>query len=141
MNSIILYYSYTGHTKKMAEKLARTQDATLVEIQTKKRIGKLKAYVVECLRARMRKRAVIQPVTQDLSGYDLITLAAPVWAGFPAPAFNAMVDLLPKNKNIQVIFLSAHGSGATSKSEDGTRHMIRQKGCKVLAYKVLKQAG
>jgi flavodoxin len=135
MKSIILYYSYSGSTRKVAEKLARTQSAELLEIKTKKQKSKFAAYLVECPRARMRKCAAIQPVTQDLKGYDLITLAAPVWAGYPAPAFNSMVKLLPPNANVQVILVSASGSGATKKSEEGTRRQIKKQGCKVLAYK------
>lgn len=139
MKSIILYYSYNGHTKKVAEKLARTQGADLVEIQTVQQKGNFMTYLVDCPRAMMRKGAEIEPVTQDLSAYDLITLAAPVWASYPAPAFNAMVKLLPKQKNVQVILVSASGSGATKKSEIGTKHLIKDKGCKVIAYKDVKQ--
>ena len=139
MKSIVLYYSYSGHTKKAAEKLARTQSAELVEIQTKTHKSKFLTYLVDCPRAMMRKASPIEPITQDLSGYDMITLAAPVWAGRPAPAFNSMVKLLPKNKNVQVILVSAGGPGATKKSEKGTRHLIKEQGCKVLAYKDVKQ--
>ncbi len=138
MNSIVLYYSYSGHTKKVAQKLARTQGAELVEIQTRKRKNIVTTFLADCPRALFRKRVPILPVTQDLNGYDLITLAAPVWAGKPAPAFNAMVDLLPKGKNVQVILTS--GSGESKKSEDGTRRLIKDKGCKVLAYKDIKQS-
>jgi flavodoxin len=138
MKSIVLYYSYYGHTKKVAQKMARTQGAELVEVQTHRRPPSLKVWLVECPRAMMRKRAAIKPVTQDLNAYELITLAAPVWAGKPAPAFNAMVDLLPKGKNVQVILVS--GGGNTKKSEEGTRKLIKNKGCKVLAYKDVKQS-
>lgn len=140
MKSIILYYSYNGHTKKWAEKLARShQGAELVEVQTKKRLGKFLTYLVECPRAMMRRCAAIKPVTQDLAGYDLITLAAPVWASYPAPAFNAMVQLLPKGKNVQVIMVSAGGPGATKKSEKNTKNLIRHRGCRVVSYKDVKQ--
>jgi len=139
MNSIVLYYSYNGHTRKVAEKLARTQGAELVEVATQRKQNALSAYVVGCPKARMRKSAKIKPVSQDLSEYDFITLASPVWAGFPAPAFNAMVKLLPKGKNVQVVLVSGHGSGATKKSSDGTRKEIMHQGCQVVAYKEFKQ--
>jgi hypothetical protein len=139
MNSIVLYYSYTGHTKKIAEKMAHTQSCELVEIQTQKRRSKLTVFLLECPRARMRKAASIKPIDKDLSGYDMITLAAPVWNSFPAPAFNAMVELLPKDKHVEIILVSGHGSGATAKSEEGTRKMIKKKGCTIVAYKEIKQ--
>ncbi len=139
MKSIVLFYSYKGHTRKVAEKLARTTGGEAVEIHTKKRLNMLKAFLVECPRARLRKYDAIEPISQDLTGYDLITLAAPVWAGFPAPAFNSMIRLLPKNANVQVIMVSSDGSGATKKSEEGTRKLIRQQGCKLLSYKDTRQ--
>ncbi|MCE5343054.1 MAG: hypothetical protein LLF96_05610 [Eubacteriales bacterium] len=139
MKSIVLYYSYQGHTRKVAEKLARTQGAEIVEVHTKRHISKLAAYLVDCPRARMRRCAAIQPVTQNMKGYDLITLLAPVWAGFPAPAFNAMVKLLPEHANVQVILVSGGGTGATKKSEEGTRRLIKKQGCKVLSYKDTRQ--
>ena len=135
MKAIILYYSFSGHTKKAAEKLARSQGAELVEIQTVKPIGKFQAFVWECPRAMMRRAARIQPVTQSLKDYDMITLMAPVWASYPAPAFNAAVKLLPAGKNVQVILVSGGGAGATKRSEAGTKALIKAQGCKLLAYK------
>ena len=140
MNAIVLYYSYNGHTKKVAEKLARSQGAELVEIQTQTRKNKFLTFLIDCPRAMMRKASPLVPITQDLSSYDLITLASPVWASYPTPAFNAMVKLLPKNKNVQVVMVSSSGSGATKKSEHGTKHLIRQQGCKVISYKDIKQS-
>jgi len=139
MKSIVLYYSYGGHTKKAAEKLARSQGAELVEIQTQSDKSKFLLYLVDCPRAMMRKSTAIKPITQDLSSYDLITLASPVWASYPTPAFNAVVKLLPKGKNIQVLMVSASGSGATKKSEDGTKKLIKHQGCRVVSYKDVKQ--
>ncbi|HNW85970.1 MAG TPA: NAD(P)H-dependent oxidoreductase [Candidatus Limiplasma sp.] len=139
MNAIVLYYSYNGHTKKVAEKFARSQGAELVEVQTQTRKSKFLTYLVDCPRAMMRKSSAIEPLTQDLSAYDLITLASPVWASYPTPAFNSMVKLLPKNKNVQVLMVSASGSGATKKSEHGTKALIKHQGCKVISYKDVKQ--
>ena len=139
MKSIILYYSYNGHTKKVAEKLAKAQGAELVEVKTQTEKGKFLIFLVDCPRARMRKSVAIEPITQDLSGYDLITVASPVWAGFPSPVFNAVVKLLPKGKNVQVVMVSASGSGATSKSEEGTKKMMRHLGLRVVGYKDVKQ--
>lgn len=136
MKAIILYYSYKGHTKKVAEKLARAQGAELVEIHTKKRKNMLMTFLVDCPRARMRKISAIEPITQDLSSYELITLAAPIWNSYPAPAFNAMVGLLPKGKNIEVIMVSSGGD--TKKVEEGTRKLIKKQGCTVVAYKDIR---
>ena len=138
MKSIILYYSRSGHTKKLAEKMARTQGADLVELQPENPKGKLFTYLIDCPRSMMRKSTKIKPIQQDLSTYDLITIASPVWASYPTPVFNAAVKLLPKGKNVQLIMVSSGGSGATKRSEHGTRELIRNAGCKVVDYKESK---
>lgn len=138
MKSIIMYYSYRGHTKKVAEKMAHTLESDLLEVQTPKRKNIISTFFVDCPRARMRKSTTIKPIESALDAYDLITLAVPVWAGFPAPAFNAMVNLLPSHKNIQLVFVSSSGTGATKKSEEGTRKLIKKHGCSVVDYKEIR---
>ena len=124
MKSIVLYYSYGGHTKKVAEKLARTQGADTEAIQTLKHHGKLYTYLVDCPRA--------------LRGQGT-PLAAPVWASNPAPAFNEAVRQLPKGKNVQVVLVSAGGEGATRRNAEAIRKRIRHQGCTVVSYKDVKQ--
>ena len=139
MNTVVLYYSYGGHTKKVAEKLARTQGAELVEIKTKVRRPLPLLFVYDCALALMHKTTAIEPIAQDLSGYDMITLASPVWASNPAPAFNAVVKLLPKGKNVQVVLVSGGGPGSAKRSEKATKHRIKDQGCRLVAYKEVKQ--
>ena len=137
MKSIVLYYSYTGNTKKVAEKLAKTQGADLVEIKTVKRKGRFLTYLVDCPRAMRHKSVPIQPLAVNLSDYEMITMASPIWASNPAPAFNAAVKLLPKGKHIQVVMVSA--SGSSKKCEPEIRKMIHHQGCSMVGYKNVKQ--
>lgn len=82
----------------------------------------------------MRRKIVsIQPFDIDLNDYDQIIIGCSVWAGYPAPAFNAIVQRLPAGKRIEV-FLCSGGSG-TQKSESGTKALIEQKGCTVVSYR------
>lgn len=138
MKSVILYYSYTGHTKKWAEKMARTTGADLVEIQPENPKSKFLTFLVDCPRSMMRKASPIKPIAQDLKAYDLITIASPVWASYPTPTFNGILKMLPKGKNVQLIFMSGGGNGSTKRSEHGTRELVRQAGCKVVDYKEVK---
>ena len=137
MKTIVLYYSYSGHTKKVAEKLARTQGAELVEIKTKVRRPMPLLFVYDCALALMHKTTAIEPIQQDLSAYDMITLASPVWASNPTPAFNAALKLVPKGKKLQVVLVS--GSGSTKRSIVATKHRIKDQGCKLMSYEDVKQ--
>jgi len=80
-----------------------------------------------------RKTVAIQPLNIDLNRYDRIIIGCPVWAGYPAPAFNTIVECLPAGKEVE-IFLCSGGSG-TQKSEQGTRALVEKKGCTVVSYR------
>jgi flavodoxin len=44
MSKLIVYYSYSGHTKAVAESLAAEEAADILEIKDLKRRGKFRAY-------------------------------------------------------------------------------------------------
>ncbi|HML48788.1 MAG TPA: hypothetical protein PKE04_18760, partial [Clostridia bacterium] len=81
----------------------------------------------------------IKPLQTNLDEYDRLIIGCPVWGGFPAPAFNAIVEKLPKGKAVEVFLCS--GGGETSKSQEGTKRLIESKGCKVLSYRDVRTGG
>lgn len=136
MKTIILYYSLGGRTKVEAEKLAVQRDAELYAIEEVKRRNVLNAIIPGCFHARSRKSTEIQPLCLDLNEFDRILIGAPIWGGFPAPAFNAVVCLLPENKEVEVFLCS--GGGSSTLSEEGTRHMITERNCTMVEYRDIK---
>ena len=127
MKTLVIFYSYSGHTKAFAEKLAADESTSIVEIKDIKRPGKLKAYTVGCLAAIRGKAWPIQPLDAVLADYDRLILFAPIWASNPPPAFNAMLELLPKGKIVAVKMVSVSGQSkckerldAIIKSKNGT---------------------
>jgi flavodoxin len=130
-NTIVLYYSYTGHTAKLAGTIAENADIDICEMKDKKRPGVLGAFFVGCPKAMQMKPTPIEPLEVDLSTYERIVLLAPVWAGHPAPAALNAFDMLPSGKSVEVYMVSASGqSGAKEKIEA----LIRSKGCELLKY-------
>lgn len=115
MKSIVIYYSYSGNTKKVAEILSEFL-AQRGEVQQIELIGldESKSFFVQAVRALSRKRAQIQPVGLDLSGYDLICLGTPVWAFGSAPAMNTYLDKCFGVENKRVILFTTYGSGTGS---------------------------
>jgi flavodoxin len=111
MKAIIIYYSYSGNTKKVAEVLREylKQKAQVDEAELKAR-DESAAFLGQCKRAFWHKRAVIEPVNTDLSDYDLICLGTPVWAFGPAPAANAYLDKCSGVENKEVILFTTFGS-------------------------------
>ena len=112
MKSVIVYYSYTGTTKKTADILAET-------LSIKGRVDKIalialdesKSFLGQCNRAFRKVRAALTAVNFDLSVYDLICFGTPVWAFGPAPAMNAYLDQCSGVLDKKVILFTTYGSG------------------------------
>ena len=135
MKTAVIYYSYSGHTRKIAEELAAKESADIAEIKDVKRPGKLKAYVSGCFAAMRGKAWPIQPLDTDLSEYDRLILLAPIWAGNPPPAFNAMLEQLPNGKTVAVKMISGSGK---SGCKDRLEAAIKAKDCVFESYEDIK---
>lgn len=136
MKTLVIYYSYTGKSKKAAEGLAIKEAADLVEVKEAKRRSTVNAYVLGSFAAMGRKQAKIVPLKCDFALYDKIILVMPIWAGHPAPAMNNVISLLPPGKEVELVFTSASGSSA--RSTEQTKALIAKKGCTVTKYMDVK---
>ena len=76
--TIVVYYSYTGNTRKRAKELAEAREAELYEIKYEKPPGTVQAYLAGSVAAMRRRPAKTEPITVDLTAYDTIILMAPV---------------------------------------------------------------
>ncbi|HBN09976.1 MAG TPA: hypothetical protein DD435_15490 [Cyanobacteria bacterium UBA8530] len=77
MKTLVLYYSFGGTTRRLAEAIARSVGADLAEIrsavplETREDVSRL---------IEARKKFEILPLEKDPADYDLIFLGSPVWA-------------------------------------------------------------
>lgn len=133
MKTVILYYTFGGATKKEAERLGEVFSAPVVRVREKRGRGVVGAFLPGCPQAIKRKASAIQPLEVKLEEYERIVIGAPVWAAHPAPAFNAIVKLLPAGKEVELFFCSA--GGETEKSKAGTIALIEARGCRMLSYR------
>lgn len=132
MKTVIIYYTFGGSTKKEAERLAVELNVPLCRVKETRERSFLAAFVPGGFLAMHRKPVAIRQLDIDLNDYDRIIIGCPVWAGYPAPAFNAIVERLPAGKEVGIFLCS--GGGGTSKSEQGTKALIEKKGCIVVSY-------
>jgi len=135
MKTLVIYYSYTGNTKRLAQELAKKESADIVEIKDVRRPGKLKAYSLGCFAAMRGKPWPIQPPEVDLAAYDRLILLAPVWAGNPPPAIHAVLRDLPKGKTVSVKMVSASGGSSCRERLEAT---IKAKGCTPEGFEDIK---
>ena len=136
MKTLVIYYSYTGKTKELVGKLAAQNELDILEVKETKRRFAFNAYVFGSLAARGQKQAELQPFDADFSAYDKIILAMPLWAGYPAPAMNNLISLLPSGKDVELLITS--GSGNSSGSAEKTKALVAARGCRVTKYEDIK---
>ena len=137
MKNIVIYYSFGGTCRNEAARIAKEQGgAVLCEVKETKKRSILSAFFNGCPKAMRRKASLIEDLPFQLEDFERIVIIAPIWAGYPAPAFNAIVSLLPQGKEVEVFLCS--GGGEAPKSKIGTMELIEQKKCRLIAYHDIK---
>ncbi|MDR1410282.1 MAG: hypothetical protein LBJ12_08530 [Oscillospiraceae bacterium] len=135
MKTLVLYYSYTGHAKELAEALAAQEAADIMEISDWHRPGKLIAYIKGCPAAAKGRSWAIAPIFPDWSAYERVVLFSPVWAGGAPPAVNAMLEQLPGGKSVEVHMVSASGK---SKCRSRIESAIKMKGSRPASFEDIR---
>ena len=91
IRACVIFYSYSGITRGIAEGISSSTGCDLIEIKTKKPYTSFSAYTTGVLRSRKGAPDPIEQEEIDVSGYDLLIIGTPVWAWNPAPAINSAV--------------------------------------------------
>ena len=109
MKTLVIYYSRSSVTKKIAEVIAKEINADIEEIiDTKKRSGII-GFIKSGYEATYDKLTKIEDIKSNLESYDLIILGTPVWAGKPStPATTFIKKYHTRIKNLAVFI--THGS-------------------------------
>ncbi len=80
MKTLVVYYSRTGNTKKIADELAAALGADVEELRDRiDRSGKM-GYMLAGRDAMRKRRADLEPVSRNPADYDLVVIGGPVWA-------------------------------------------------------------
>ncbi|MEI6297022.1 MAG: NAD(P)H-dependent oxidoreductase [bacterium] len=96
MKNLIIYYSRTGNTRKIAEKIKELTNWEIEEIQENKDRHGILGYFLSGRDATLKKTVEIKTIKNDLTKFDTIIIGTPVWA------FNVSAPIrtfLRENKN------------------------------------------
>lgn len=81
MKSLVVYYSRTGNTRKIAEELANALGCDIEEIiDTKNRSGIL-GFLRSGRDARNRSLTIIKDPVNNPADFDQLVIGTPIWAG------------------------------------------------------------
>lgn len=92
-NKIIVYFSYTGHTKMIAESIQKKLQCDILEIKPEKAYSRDYELVVseEQNNSSSNKTPEIENINIDLSKYDEIIIGTPVWWYTIAPVIRTFL--------------------------------------------------
>ncbi len=91
---LVVYYSYTGHTRMIAESIKQKLKCDILEIKPLKEYSTDYQVVVdeEQNNSSNNKMPEIQDINVDLSKYDEIILGSPVWWYTIAPVIRTFLN-------------------------------------------------
>lgn len=112
MNVLVVYYSRSGNTEKVARSIAEALGADLEPIVDKTSRRGIRGYLRSGFEAATRRLTNIEQPKRDLSKYDLIILGSPVWdASMSSPMRTFLTQHRADLKNV-AFFSTCGGRGA-----------------------------
>jgi flavodoxin len=111
---LVVYYSWSGKTAKVAKALAQSLAADLEEIKDAKRRAGLFAFFRSAVEAAQNKPAFILPPSRNVADYDVVVLGCPVWAHNMASPMRAYIMQQKNNIKQLAVFCTLSGSGGAA---------------------------
>lgn len=112
MKTLVIYYSRSGHTEKLARSIADALDADLEPIVDKTSRRGLLGYLRSGYEAVSKKLAPIDAPKHDLASYDLVVVGTPIWGAMPSSPVRAFLAQQRKDLKAVAFFCTCGGRGA-----------------------------
>ena len=109
--TLVVYYSRSGTTRTVAQRIAAELGCDIEEIiDTKDRSG-ARGWIGAARDARAKNLAVIQEVKKDPSSYDLVVIGTPVWVWTMSAAVRTYLTQSKDRLPAVAFFLTTGGTG------------------------------
>lgn len=129
MKTLILYYSRTGTTKKVAERLASVLGADIENVVDNVNRSGIRGYMISGRDAVKKTLIKINPLTHNISDYDLVIIGTPVWAWTMSAPIKSLITELKDNLKQVAFFCTQGGEG----NQGAISNMIKLSGKEPLA--------
>lgn len=111
MGSMLIYYSRSGNTKNLADKIAHELNCKEIRIMPEKEYGN---YVSACIRATKERYISNKPVfindIPDLSGYDVVLVGYPIWMSKPPTIVSEFMSKCDLDGKVVIPFSTSGGT-------------------------------
>jgi len=116
LKKLVVFYSLEGNTKFIAEAMAETIEADVLELKPVKEISKkgLFRYLHGGKQAVRKEQPQLLPLNKDPQAYDLIILGTPVWAWtLSSPLYSFLCQNKLEHKRIALFCCHGGDKGKT----------------------------
>lgn len=129
MNTMIAYYSHSGHTEKVSKDLAAKIGASLERIEPEHEPSEHG----KSLSSLLTIQAEIKPCKTDLSDVDFLIVATPVWADGPSPYIEKYLSMVTncRGKPFSAVIETKLGGGERTLSR--IRKTLEKKGMRYVS--------
>jgi hypothetical protein len=115
MKNLVLYYSLSGTTRTVATRLAADLDADIEEIRCQQYATGFWGYLKAAYDSGRGNLPPIGPLAHSVAKYELVVIAAPIWAFHPATPARAVLKL-ERERLPRVAFVLTYGGSAAERS-------------------------
>lgn len=122
MSALVLYYSQTGNTQKVATALAERLGADLAEVTCPAYLAWY-GPIAMAWDIFTRSHPRVNIVAPPHSRYGLVVIGGPVWAGRAAPPILAALNALPGEADATAVFVTCRGTSPNSRPEPAVAEM------------------
>jgi flavodoxin len=113
MRILVVYYSLSGTTRKLAEALANASGADIAEIRCPRYGRGISGFLMACYDSVMARLPDIE-TTATMRDYDLVLAGVPVWAGHIATPMRAFLGQ-GRGQSKRIAFFLTNAGSATER--------------------------
>jgi len=138
--SLVLFFSWSGNTRRIAQIIAEKTGADIREIQPETPYPQDYNAVLSQAKQEIQRKnyPALRPIEMDWSAYDVIYLGTPNWWSSAAPPVTSFLHkVMPTEKTI-IPFCTNGGGGEGHIARDVRAYCI---GCDVLPILALQEDG
>ncbi len=125
MKALVVFYSRSGNTRRVAEAIASAMEAPMEELHDLRSRAGLIGWLRAGFDASRGAATMIAPTREDTTDYDLIIIGTPVWAGRMTPAVRTYL-LQERERLEKVAFFASCDSGNADAAFAEMRELIER---------------
>ncbi len=118
MKSLIVYFTRTGNTKKIVDTLQAELAADAEEITEEGSRRGLQGWLKSGRQGTSKADVEIHPLEADLSSYELVVMASPVWSGNVSAPMRAFIKKYREALPETAVFLTHDSPDVTDAFTD-----------------------